>query len=409
MMLMWPSPRTSSSDDSLLVDKEFVLPEICNEKALPQITMMVGTNNRSTHIYYLRSCRRKRLTEIESLPDEVMFDVLVRLEAQDIYDSARLVCSKWYHMIHTHTFIHAHLHHSTYGLLFQTKSTFQDSLFMVVGESGRVEISKSRYKPRCPVPTSCNGLLLELQEESNSNFYVSNPITRQMFALPRFVGYTRNYHVFGIAYAAATMGYKAVRLLYRSKKSLCFILTIRVDKSWRTVGMEFEPPYVVPLNTEGFMHWYDVTNNEVLTMNVETEIITKTSGPIPRVVYRNRGDIYLSTGRYLSMLRPCGEFCWEVWEMKPKIDYRWRKVCDISLEAHKCSTFQGFGSKQYELLIPTGWLKYLEVLLVFGVSYPTRSHVLVFNLLSQEIVTIDIPCASTNYNILVHKNSLVWF
>ncbi|KAL3629273.1 hypothetical protein CASFOL_026495 [Castilleja foliolosa] len=73
---------------------------------------MVGGNNNSTRTYH------PRLTDIKSLPDEVLFEVLVRLSAQDIYDLARLVCSKWYHMIHTRAFIYAHLQRSTYGLLF---------------------------------------------------------------------------------------------------------------------------------------------------------------------------------------------------------------------------------------------------------------------------------------------------
>ncbi|KAL3629277.1 hypothetical protein CASFOL_026499 [Castilleja foliolosa] len=80
---------------------------------------MAGGNNRSTYTYRPRSCKGKGLTEIESLPDEVLFDVLVRLQARDIYDLARLVCRKWYHMIHTRTFIYAHLQRSTYGLLFR--------------------------------------------------------------------------------------------------------------------------------------------------------------------------------------------------------------------------------------------------------------------------------------------------
>ncbi|KAL3629225.1 hypothetical protein CASFOL_026447 [Castilleja foliolosa] len=367
---------------------------------------MVGGNN-------VRSCKRKRLTEIESLPEEVLFDVLVRLSAQDIYDSARLVCSKWHHMIHTHTFIYAHLQHSTYGLLFQ--SITGHSFFMTMGENGRAEISMKRYnKIRCPIKTSCNGLLLELecQRKSNYNLYVKNPATRQMLALPQFVGYLNypiNFCFFGIAYAAASMQYKAVILVPDDgTKRTCCILTIGVDNSWRIVGSECKSLqsnglFSTKLITEGFLHWCYTANNVVLTMNVETEIITETSGPIPRVVYRNRGDIYLSTGIYLSLLRPCGEFCWEVWEMKPKIDYLWRKVCDVSFEAHKYNILKRFDFDEYNYLIPTGWFKYLEVLV-----FRHRDQFLVLNLLTREIVTIELPGPQGNYQTIVHKNSLVW-
>ncbi|KAL3629258.1 hypothetical protein CASFOL_026480 [Castilleja foliolosa] len=122
------------------------------------------------------------------------------------------------------------------------------------------------------------------------------------------------------------MEYKAVVLVCpgEGKKRICCILTIGVDNSWRTVDSECELLQTTefvhdPLITEGFVHWYIRDTNEVLTLNVETEIITETSVPIPRVVYGNRHNILLSTGRYLSLLRPCGEYCWEVWEMKPEI------------------------------------------------------------------------------------------
>ncbi|KAL3629232.1 hypothetical protein CASFOL_026454 [Castilleja foliolosa] len=379
---------------------------------------MVECNNCSTHTSYPRSCERKRLTDIESLPDELLFEVLVRLEAQDIYDSARLVCSKWYHMIHTHTFIYAHLQRSTYGLLFQ--STWgDDSFFITVGESGEVEISENRYsKLRYPVVSSCNGLLLDFKRQIDYKYddiYVSNPATRQIISLPHFDDAKINYCLYGIAYAAASMEYKAVVLFCpgEDKKTMLFILTIGVDNSWRTVGSECKSLqtkefFDAPLITEGFVHWYIRDTNEVLTMDIETEIITETSGPIHRVVYGNQRKILLSTGIYLSLLIPCGKFSWEVWEMKPKIDYRWRKVWDISLEAHKWSLIQRNLNNQYEHLIPVGWLKYLEVL-VFVVDNRNYGDFFVLNLLTQEIDIIgDFFADCCNYGIVVHKNSLVW-
>ncbi|KAL3629228.1 hypothetical protein CASFOL_026450 [Castilleja foliolosa] len=365
---------------------------------------MVGGNKRSTRTrtYYLRSSKRKRLTEIESLPEEVLFDVLVRLQAHDIYESARLACSKWYHMIHTHAFIYAHLQRSTYGKWY-----------------GR-DIQE-QVQTQVPLQVSCNGLLLEFGRGSKYNIYALNPATRQIFALPPFAFKLIHYRLFGIAYAAASMVYKAI-VIGEGIKRPCYILTIGVDNSWRTVDSEClssldstRVHVVTPLITEGFVHWYNVVTNVVLTMNVETEIITETSGPNPEIHLNNylstnpvcHLNAYLSTGRYLSLLRPCGDFCWEVWEMKPNIDYRWRKVCDISLEAHKCTTFERFGINERHYLNPIGWLKYPE-LLVFGDKSRIRPQIFAFNLLTQEIVTIELPVKIFDYKIVVHKNSLVW-
>ncbi|KAL3625548.1 hypothetical protein CASFOL_031002 [Castilleja foliolosa] len=215
-----------------------------------------------------------------------------------------------------------------------------------------------------------------------------------------------------VRYAAASREYKAVVIFTprEGMKKMCCIFTIGVDSFWRTIGEETVSLAAThlftdtPLITEGFVHWYHIYSNKVLTLNVETEIFTETSGPTPKVNWRNS---YLSTGRYLTLLRPCGLFCWEVWEMKPKIDYRWRKVLDISLEDHKCSTFKGFGSKQPEGLISIGWLKYREIL-VFGImSQSIQSQVFVYNLLTHEIVIIELPVPYSRYELVVHKDNLV--
>lgn len=293
-----------------------------------------------TRTFYLRRCKRKRLTGMESLPDELLFEVLVRLPAQDIYDPARLVCRKWYHMIHTHNFIYAHLQHTTYGLLFQC--TRKDSFFMAVRE-GRIEISKFKYKFRYEVKTSCNGLLLEFEEWNHNNAYISNPATSQIFVLPPKVGGLVRYGI-GIAYAAATMEYKVVMPypVRPNSKGLCYILTVGADNSWRTVRTEhlsyeamraFIAP---PLLTEGFVHWCSARDDGVLTLNAETEIIKETPAPVPRPVLgggRSR-NIFLSAGRYLSMFVFREEFFWDVWEMKPETG-EWRKVRSISLDAER--------------------------------------------------------------------------
>lgn len=57
-------------------------------------------------------------------------------------------------------------------------------------------------------------------------------------------------------------------------------------------------------------------------------------------------------------------------------------------------------------MVPVGWLKYLEVL-VLGVS-SGRRFVFIYNLLAQEMETMELPTLRCNYSIVKHKNSLVW-
>ncbi|KAL3625545.1 hypothetical protein CASFOL_030999 [Castilleja foliolosa] len=295
------------------------------------------------------------LTDVESLPDEVLFEVLVRIPAQDIHDSVRLVCSKWYHMTHTHTII-----------------IKIDSLWLweKVVESRYITTTGTAKSDTLPVRSSCNGLVLESEEETETveNVHVSNPATMQIFTLRPLVGYRLALPLFAIGYAASSMKYKAVILSMPGKdmEDKCFILTIGVDNSWRTT--------------------------------------IETSGPTPEGYRRNT---YLSTGRYVSLLRPCGEMFWQVWEMKPEIDYQWRKVWDINLEDYKCTTFQLLDSRAVDFVQPIGWLKYLEILVFRKLSYTPQSRIFVYYLLTHEIVTIELPAQHSIYDRVVHKDSLV--
>lgn len=73
--------------------------------------------------------------------------------------------------------------------------------------------------------------------------------------------------------------------------------------------------------------------NLVLTLDVETEIISETSPSaviFPSGQNEVRKFMYLSTGRCLTLFVTSGDFSWRVWELRGG---EWRKACDVSLEA----------------------------------------------------------------------------
>ncbi|GFP94977.1 putative F-box protein at1g71320 [Phtheirospermum japonicum] len=314
-------------------------------------------------------------TNIESLPDEIIFEILVRVPAQDIYTATRLVCRKWYKVIHTHHFIHAHLQQSTPGLLAQRTG---QKTFIARGKY-LIETSKFNYdfEYRREVMSSCNGLVLKTHDDYR-DLYITNPATRQHFALPT-------------------------------------ILTIGVDKDWtrrvstRHLSLTAKNLFLSqhPLTTEGFMHWTknDSRSEYVLTLNVETEIITQF--PVPR-----HGETelmyyyYLPMGSYLSLLIARSKLSWEVWEMKPETG-EWTKMPNIDLEAQ-------FAGSLNSALIPVGWLKCREVL-VFGVGMGTSriswSSIPTWDCIACNVRTgefVKFPLYGSLNRFLVHRNSLVW-
>lgn len=359
--------------------------------------------NSRTRPYYYRRCKKVRATNIDSLPDDLLFHILARVSADDIHHRTRFVCRRWCRIIHTHAFVYAHLHRTSYGLvLSDSPSTFSHPIFVTVTQ-GRIQTSELTYKRTAPILGSCNGLITRFKGYDR---YILNPATTQAFLLPPFSqnGLRIIYPGVGVAYAPASMEYKVV-ITYRSdsKPELvrCVISTVgSADSSWRDVGMGNNLlDQSTPLITEGFMHW--VSRRKVLTLNVETETVTDTSPPIPKHT-RNLRYCYLSTGRYLSLLISCGEFVWEFWEMKPETG-EWRRMADIELEAHK-SRLQllAAASKHYKILRPVGWVKYPEVL---AFCFDTC---IFYSLHTHQLHSIDLPLPCGHYSAVVHRNSLVW-
>ncbi|GFP93895.1 hypothetical protein PHJA_001533800 [Phtheirospermum japonicum] len=212
------------------------------------------------------------------------------------------------------------------------------------------------------------------------------------------------------------MEYKVVRTFFINSHNHVIqdecvaIFTVGVDKDWmrrvntRHISLTANYLFVSRplLTTKGFVHW---TMNDsrfayVLTLNVETEIITQF--PVPR--HDGETELmyyYLPMGSYLSLLIARSKFSWEFWEMKPDTG-EWTKLPNIDLEAQ-------FASYLNCILKPGGWLKSREVL-VFNVR---REN---YNLPSQLCIACNVRTRKFHefeldgglQSFLAHRNSLVW-
>ncbi|CAH9065958.1 unnamed protein product [Cuscuta europaea] len=355
--------------------------------------------------YYLTRCRRRLSKSLMSLHNDMLFEVLSRVPAQDIYDAAMYVCRKWYRIIHTHKFIDAHLRHSPRGLLLRSPCT---PAFLMVARQGQLEtICLTKFK-RCS-SAGCNGLLLDF--EYNNRIwtpYIVNPVTKQVFVLPGIEEVICS-EFFGISYAATSMVYKVVAIVHGPRLK---ILTVGVDDSWRSVCTKHLRRLarsglceVSPRTTEGFMHWLTSVSS-VVTLNVETEMVEESSGPTPQgcVVL---GSAWVSTGSKLSYLIKFERLGWHVWEMEPEIK-EWRKLPDIviSLTDQK-RKFQWLGLRKGQELLPIGWIKYKELLALILSGVPV-SFVFVYNIVTHKVVGVDLPDTIALHSPIPHQNSLVW-
>ncbi|CAA0828471.1 Unknown protein [Striga hermonthica] len=323
------------------------------------------------------------------LSDDLLSNIFDRVPVHDIY-KARLVCRRWYQVTHSH---------NTYALLFNKYR----AVFSMGTRDGRVEITKLRQQKTSVAVTDCSELCLAFAEGGNySELILSHHSSEVVLNLPSLVTRSKATPMYswGVSCARESMDLKVVVYIppdpYTGVKVDEFhVLTIgEEDESWRVVQAEPRVfKYKPVLITAGFMHWV-LHDDRLLTMNLETEEFTESSGPDYSIGLSGEvKNTYLSTGKRLSLLRECGELYWEVWEMDPRM-FAWRMTGDFSLEEHR-SQFESTGKDV--ALIPVGWVKYLEVLVLCADL--GENTILIYNLIKEEMEKMELPCRVCYYSI----------
>ncbi|KAL7151876.1 hypothetical protein ABFS83_04G060100 [Erythranthe nasuta] len=385
--------------------------------------------------YFVRSCKGKKkkssTTTIDSLPDDLVFDILVHLSAGDIYENAILFCRRWSHVIRTHDFIHAHLEHhsSNPGLLIHDDGVEKDMVFVAL-RNGRTELSKFNYEFTCKKNSwlfrnkftcerncwsSCNGLILEY-DSSRRVLQIMNPAIKTRFAVPcisrRISSKVRSC---SIAYSPASMEFKVVMVHGSSSGLACAIVTVGVHNYWREVCMQHlstEAKDLLkrskPIITDGYVHWAKDDTNPypcpcVLTLNVETETIAQYHH-VPRG--KSGGNRYLSMGKSLSLFIRRGSTSLEVLEMESETG-EWTTTCNVNFEARKreIKPFADVDAGMTFLLRPAGWLKYREVV-VFRV-WATK-NCFAYNVVTHEIDFFKLDPNTSSHKFEPYTSSLVW-
>ncbi|KAL8055516.1 hypothetical protein ABFX02_04G061000 [Erythranthe guttata] len=373
--------------------------------------------------------KKSSITNIESLPDDLVFEILVHLSAEDIYENAILFCRRWSHLIRTHDFIHAHLvHHSSNpGLLIHDGGMEKDMVF-VASRNGRTELSNFNFKFTCKKNSwhfhykftcekncwsSCNGLILEY-DSSRRALQITNPAIKTRFAVPvisrRISSKVRSS---SIAYSPASKEFKVVIVHGSSSGLACAIVTVGVHNSWREVCTQHLSTEAKnhlkrskPIITDGYIHWAKDDSNPnpcVLTLNVETETIAQYHHVLRG---KSGGNRYLSTGKSLSLFIRRDYISMEVWEMESGTG-EWTNTCNVNFEARKreIKQFADVDAGMTFLLRPAGWLKYREVV-VFRVW--CTKNCFAYNIVTHEIDFFEMDTNSSSHKFEPYTKSLVW-
>ncbi|CAA0828472.1 Unknown protein [Striga hermonthica] len=291
-----------------------------------------------------------------------------------------------------------------YGLLFKKNRT----AFSMGVRDGRVESTETRPQPTSGARTDSSETCLAFKPGPSPNeVRLTHHPSGETVDLPPLARLSKVLQM--ESWGAA--GHKVVVYFppdpyALERKDEFHVITVG-DESWRVVLSEPRVSAFAPaLITEGFVHW-STKDDKVLSMNLETEAFTESPGPAPKPAPRPARDddsddvivknTYLSTGRYLSLLRQWDNNLFEVWEMSPDT-FAWKKTGHFSLVDHE-SKFESTDSDG--AIIPIGWVKYLEVLVLC--PNMRGKTILVYNLVTRKMKTIELANSVCYYNIHTHK------
>ncbi|KAM7491056.1 hypothetical protein LguiA_033977 [Lonicera macranthoides] len=370
------------------------------------------------------TCDETMDTNIPFLPAEIIFDILVRLRADILYNVMRLVCRKWYNIIHDPRFITANLSRSPAGLLIQRCSEPNSTFFL--------ETVKGTENPKTEIPNGrsvacCDGLvLIRLSNHCQKVLWVVNPITKQHVTLPLLPDYLSGHDGYTLVSGPSTMEYKVLLVCHNGiTNCLCLaIFTLGVDNAWRTIDVikfaselycnmyhhyhQFDrfPSNKPAIAVSGFFYWCDCKSRSptFAAIEMETEIVYQV--PLPEGV---RGYLkeFIKSETSLILAYPIDGAEWEFWALTNTKAREWTKLFRIDLDIRKSPLASVLSGGTFDILIPIALFVSRDILILRNAS---SGIYVAYNIKMRQILRywkLGIMRNSFSDNLDIHVNSLV--
>lgn len=175
-------------------------------------------------------------TTMESLPREILLDILSRLSITSLVQF-KFVCKSWRSLAEDPLLANLHLYtkpeegnNKNLCLILHNDSPIRNQLYFIdlsAQEMGTAEFERKKvrkfYTPfqdkmaEFDVVGSCNGLLCLSDSLYNDAIYIYNPFTRDYLELPKSLQYPDQEVVFGFGFHPGTKEYKVVKIVYYRK------------------------------------------------------------------------------------------------------------------------------------------------------------------------------------------------
>ncbi|MED6198568.1 hypothetical protein PIB30_067663 [Stylosanthes scabra] len=350
-------------------------------------------------------------SSLDSLPNEVVAGILLRLPAQFLHNSASSVSRKWGEISESQCFINSHLHThlSECEFLIQDGNKVQS----LNARDLKLEETDLGTKFHGRIRGSSDGVLLFNKSSSGSvmDLYVANPVTMQILKLPNIKSTCMiSCHCNNIVRVSSTGEIKVIRLGRDSLTGMYnwYVLTLGKEMHWRkisnNVAKECDPAsylsYVQSLSVDGVVYWTNsswITDRSVLAIDLyhETTYLLKVPGECH--------------GQYWTLVQMGKEICcmncgkdveMKVWKLNDLHRNEWILVKSITFSSEN-SLLRG------NFCVPLIWMDYLDVL-VLSVYVGVRNVVVGYNVNKGEYRVLKIDDGA-RHTIFLHTNSLIRF
>ncbi|KAG5523619.1 hypothetical protein RHGRI_035424 [Rhododendron griersonianum] len=306
-------------------------------------------------------------SKIISLPKELMFNILVLLPADVLYNVMRYLCFQWCKIIHEPVFIKAHLlRSSAAGLFIQYRSAPHNAYYV---DTGTRDVTVTRL-----------------------NFQISSR-------------------------ARSTGEYKVVGTYQENGVWYCGIITVGKDLTWRTVDTQDicvdkrRPLIHRPFSTRGYVYWANMGRSNLFTLDVETEVFLEF--PVPESSRQGRLIWYKEVGNFLGCMFWCSySYVFEVLVLADPKTGEWKNLYKFDLNGKRkmisLSLIKKTSPKNLELK-PVAWVNNGEVVVFTTYDRASTSYI-AYNVETGETYSFDM-CEQNRCTPFwcPHVNSLVSF
>ncbi|XP_059651724.1 putative F-box protein At3g16210 [Cornus florida] len=357
------------------------------------------------------SSRRSRVSNIPYLPEGIIFNILVLLRAEILFNVMRYVCREWYNIINNPHFINAHLQRSTKLLLVQ-HDEHRKVIYIAETNNSNVRLRKLRYGFSTHILSTCDGLVLFRHDKNELLLCVANLITKHLLTLPPFLEPILYSNPTVLVYDPSVRRYKVVHLFrVNNHQYKCAILTVGSETAWRLIDTKpipnTNPLFIDPaLFAGGYLYWTSTANaaTYLLAMDVEAEIMYQ----LPLPTFFNLSGDFLVRESVLTFIFGVTDYVWEAWALIDLKTGDWTSLFKVDLRGRR-----GARSRipQRNLgwcnMFPIVWLKNGE-LVIFRSGNPYRNYI-VYNIKTDEITSFtggkyDVLSRNSHH---AHVNSLV--